>query len=82
MLYSHIRQVAFKQFRPAAVYVDKILKVASAANLPIGRPTKYELKIDLKRTKDLAITVPEASCCQLTKLFGYNWRKGDTGVEG
>ncbi len=49
-----------EQFRRAAVYVDKILRGASPATLPVESPSHYELVINLKTAKAFGLTIPQS----------------------
>ena len=51
-------------YRHTAIYVDKILRGANPADLPVEQPTKFEFIVNLKTAKALNLTVPD-------KLLGF-----------
>ena len=55
--------------RRTAYYVDRILRGAKPADLPIEQPTRFELVVNLKTAKALGLTIPPSIMVQATRVI-------------
>lgn len=68
LLLSYVTDVG-KQFRRAGIYVDRILKGAKPADLPVEQPDKFDLTINLRTAKALGLQMPESVLARADEII-------------
>ena len=58
-----------ESYRRVAYFVDRILKGAKPADLPVEQPTKFEFVVNLKTAKQIGVTIPPETLARASKLI-------------